>query len=85
MEIFAENSALDIEPMASATFAAIDVPLFKIWFDRTASFLFAFKYRDKFTILTEKLKLFSWMILYFFLLPYKALFGPKFNSGSFIS
>ena len=40
IDILEEISAFDIEAMASATFAAMDVPLFNIWLDRTASFFF---------------------------------------------
>jgi len=38
MEIFAEKSWFEIAPFASATLAPIDVPLFKICFERTKSF-----------------------------------------------
>ncbi len=62
IEIFAEKSAVEIAPLASATFAPIEVPQRKNCFDKTYSFLLFTKYLYALTMRIERAKAFGYNI-----------------------
>jgi hypothetical protein len=74
------KSEVDSAERASFTFAPIDVPLFKTYFDRTYSLVFSCKNLYKLIILTENLKDFCSIMLSVFFIKKTAKKYSEINS-----